>query len=340
MKKTKKYTKLAIFLIIIDVFAVTGFVLSYGPWDYLRNLLVTTAMTTKDHKYLAHILYTDEMIKEIMNNNYVKDNGQSTNASEITIGQIEEKSTYDSIYEEQILKRDPEHEDYKIIPLSGSGYKGYMGVIYDPSRISLLLAPKFGQTGEFLQTMAKDAGATLAINASGFVDINERGNGGQPTGTIIKDSKIVWQGNETGYSGGIAGFNKDNVLVLTHGTAEQAIADGMRDAVEFGPFLIVNGEPAIIKGNGGWGTAPRTVLAQRKDGIVLFVIIDGRQPGYSIGINMPDLVDLLLKYKAYNAVNLDGGASSSLVENGKIVNKPCAISVTGERMIPNGWIFK
>ncbi len=340
MKKTKKYTKLAIFLIIMDVFAITGFVLSYGPWDYLRNLLVTTAMTTKDHKYLAHILYTDEMIKEIMNNNYVKDNGQSTNASEITIGQIEEKSTYDSIYEEQILKRDPEHEDYKIIPLSGSGYKGYMGVIYDPSRISLLLAPKFGQTGEFLQTMAKDAGATLAINASGFVDINERGNGGQPTGTIIKDSKIVWQGNETGYSGGIAGFNKDNVLVLTHGTAEQAIADGMRDAVEFGPFLIVNGEPAIIKGNGGWGTAPRTVLAQRKDGIVLFVIIDGRQPGYSIGINMPDLVDLLLKYKAYNAVNLDGGASSSLVENGKIVNKPCAISVTGERMIPNGWIFK
>lgn len=340
MKKTKKYTKLAIFLIIMDVFAITGFVLSYGPWDYLRNLLVTTAMTTKDHKYLAHILYTDEMIKEIMNNNYVKDNGQSTNASEITIGQIEEKSTYDSIYEEQILKRDPEHEDYKIIPLSGSGYKGYMGVIYDPSRISLLLAPKFGQTGEFLQTMAKDAGATLAINASGFVDINERGNGGQPTGTIIKDSKIVWQGNETGYSGGIAGFNKDNVLVLTHGTAEQAIADGMRDAVEFGPFLIVNGEPAIIKGNGGWGTAPRTVLAQRKDGIVLFVIIDGRQPGYSIGINMPDLVELLLKYKAYNAVNLDGGASSSLVENGKIVNKPCAISVTGERMIPNGWIFK
>lgn len=340
MKKTKKYTKLAIFLIIMDVFAITGFVLSYGPWDYLRNLLVTTAMTTKDHKYLAHILYTDEMIKEIMNNNYVKDNGQSTNASEITIGQIEEKSTYDSIYEEQILKRDPEHEDYKIIPLSGNGYKGYMGVIYDPSRISLLLAPKFGQTGEFLQTMAKDAGATLAINASGFVDINERGNGGQPTGTIIKDSKIVWQGNETGYSGGIAGFNKDNVLVLTHGTAEQAIADGMRDAVEFGPFLIVNGEPAIIKGNGGWGTAPRTVLAQRKDGIVLFVIIDGRQPGYSIGINMPDLVDLLLKYKAYNAVNLDGGASSSLVENGEIVNKPCAISVTGERMIPNGWIFK
>ena len=74
MKKTKKYTKLAIFLILMDVFAITGFVLSYGPWDYLRNLLVTTAMTTKDHKYLAHILYTDEMIKEIMNNNYVKDN--------------------------------------------------------------------------------------------------------------------------------------------------------------------------------------------------------------------------------------------------------------------------
>lgn len=340
MNKNKKYFKLAIFLIIMDIFTLTGFILSYGPWDYLRNLLVTTAMTTKEHKYLAHILYTDEMIKDIMNNNYVKDNGLSTDASEITIGQIEEKTTYDSIYEEQILKRDPEHEDYKIIEVSGSGYKGFIGVIYDPSRVSLLLAPKFGQTGEFLQTMAKDAGAKLAINASGFIDINERGDGGQPTGTIIKDGKIVWTGKETGYSGGIAGFNKDNVLVLTHSTAEEAVNSGIRDAVEFGPFLIVNGVPAIIKGNGGWGTAPRTVLAQRKDGIVLFVIIDGRQPGYSVGINMPDLVELLLKYKAYNAVNLDGGASSSLVENGEIVNKPCAVSVTGERLIPNGWIFK
>lgn len=340
MKKTKKYTKLAIFLLLMDLFALTGFFLSYGPWDYLRNLLVTTAMTTKSHKYLAHTLYTESQIKEILSNNYVKESGEDTNASEITIGQIEEKSTYDSIYEEQILKRDPDHKDYKIVPISGSGYKGFIGVIYDPSKISLLLSPKFGQTGEFLQTMAKDAGAKLAINASGFIDINERGNGGQPTGTIIKDGEIIWRGKSTGYSGGIAGFNKDNVLVLTHSTPEDAVANGMRDAVEFGPFLIVNGTPSIIKGNGGWGSAPRTVLAQRKDGIVLFVIIDGRQPGYSIGINMPTLTDLLLKYKAYNAVNLDGGASSSLVENGKIINKPCAISVTGERLIPNGWIYK
>lgn len=340
MKKTKKYTKLAMFLLIMDVFALTGFFLSYGPWGYLRNLLVTTAMTTKSHKYLAHTLYTEHQIKEILSNNYVKESGEDTNASEVTIGQVEEKNTYDSIYEEQILKRDPEHKDYKIVPISGSGYKGFIGVIYDPSRISLLLSPKFGQTGEFLQTMAKDAGAKLAINASGFIDINERGNGGQPTGTIIKDGQIVWRGKSTGYSGGIVGFNKDHVLVLTHATPEEAVENGMRDAVEFGPFLIVNGTPSIIKGNGGWGSAPRTVLAQRKDGIVLFVIIDGRQPGYSIGINMPTLTDLLLKYKAYNAVNLDGGASSSLVENGKIINKPCAISVTGERLIPNGWIYK
>lgn len=340
INKNKKYPKLAIILILMDVFALTGFVLSYGPWDYLRNLLVTTAMTTKDHKYLAHILYTEDQIKDIMNSNYVIDSGENTNASEITIGQIEEKTTYDSIYEEQILKRDPEHEDYKVVPISGSGYKGFIGVIYDPSRVSLMLAPKLGQTGQFLQTMSKDTGATLAINASGFIDINERGNGGQPTGTIIKDGEIKWRGKATGYSGGLAGFNKDNILVLTHETPEQAVANGMRDAVEFGPFLIVNGTPAFIKGNGGWGTAPRTVLAQRKDGIVLFVVIDGRQPGYSMGINMVDLTELLKKYKAYNAVNLDGGASSSIVENGKILNKPCAISVTGERLIPNGWIFK
>ena len=66
MKKTKKYTKLAIFLILMDVFAITGFVLSYGPWDYLRNLLVTTAMTTMSHHYLARTFYSDEMIRKVL----------------------------------------------------------------------------------------------------------------------------------------------------------------------------------------------------------------------------------------------------------------------------------
>ena len=336
----KKKKKTAIVLLIIDVCIVICFFLAYGPFSYLRELYITTAMTTMNHKYLARTIYTEDIIKDVLDSNYVKESGESTDVSDIVIGNIDDSGDYDSIYEEQILTRDPEHPDYKLIPLKGSNYQGYMVAVYDPSRIELVMTNKLGTVGQFLRELVVDNNAVLGINASGFVDTNEMGNGGDPTGIVIQDGKVIWDSTKTGYSGGIAGFTKDNKLVLTKGTAEEAIQAGVEDAVEFGPFLIVNGEAAEIKGNGGWGIAPRTVLAQRKDGIVLFVVIDGRQPGYSLGISMTELTKLLQRYKAHNAVNLDGGASSSLAIGNETITKPCGYSATGERRIPNAWVFK
>ena len=336
----KKKKKTAIVLLIIDVCIVICFFLAYGPFSYLRELYITTAMTTMNHKYLARTIYTDDIINDVLDSNYVKESGESTDVSDIVIGNIDDSGDYDSIYEEQILARDPEHPDYKLIPLKGSNYQGYMVAVYDPSRIELVMTNKLGTVGQFLRELVVDNNAVLGINASGFVDTNEMGNGGDPTGIVIQDGKVIWDSTKTGYSGGIAGFTKDNKLVLTKGTAEEAIQAGVEDAVEFGPFLIVNGEAAEIKGNGGWGIAPRTVLAQRKDGIVLFVVIDGRQPGYSLGISMTELTKLLQRYKAHNAVNLDGGASSSLAIGNETITKACGYSATGERRIPNAWVFK
>lgn len=336
----KKRKKLAIFLIVMDVFVVIGFFITYGPFSYVRDLVVTTSMTTMTHKYIARTFYTEEMIDKILSNNYVKENYEDTNTSDITIGTGKEADSYDSIYDEQILKRDPDHKDYKVIPISGTGYKGYIGVVYDPARVTLGMTPNLGNRGAFLRDIVTDNQAILGMNASGFLDPNEYGNGGAPTGIIIKDSKLIWTDRSTGTAGGIAGFNKNNILVLTKSTPEEAIQNGMRDAVEFGPFLMVNGKAADIRGNGGWGVAPRSVLAQRKDGIVLFIVIDGRQPGYSLGASMEEMIEILTRYKAHNAVNLDGGASSSLVENGNTVSKPCGYSTNGERLVPNGWIMK
>ena len=123
-------------------------------------------------------------------------------------------------------------------------------------------------------------------------------------------------------------------------TAEQAVKAGIRDAVDFGPFLIVNGKPSFVKGNGGWGSAPRSAIAQRKDGIVLFLVMDGRDYAHGIaGADMVDLTEILLNYGAYNAANLDGGTSCGLVIDNKLVNKP--INGNGQnltRAIPNAWI--
>ncbi|MBE6143989.1 MAG: phosphodiester glycosidase family protein [Firmicutes bacterium] len=338
--KTRKIKPLLKILIGIDVLVAICFFLTYGPINYFRDFLITTAMTTKSHKYLARIFYSENIINEVLSNNYVAGFNEDTDASKVTVGK--ETTNYSSVYEKQILERDKD-ELYKLIEFKYNGYDVYLTAIYDPSRVKLATTRYIGYRGEYLVDMAKNYNAKVAINAGGFVDPGGEGNGGTPLGTVIEDGKIIWDsGNAVG---GIAGFNKDNVLVLMNGTAKQAIDQGIRDAVQFGPFLIVNGKSANISGNGGWGINPRTVLAQRKDGIVLFLVIDGNgQNKYNWsgrgGVDMNGLIEILERYNAYNAVNMDGGASTTLVVEQKLYNKPCGYGLTGERALPNGWIVK
>ncbi len=59
--------------------------------------------------------------------------------------------------------------------------------------------------------------------------------------------------------------------------------------------------------------------------------VDGRQPGVSVGMTLPGLAELLLEFGAVEAINLDGGGSTTMVVKGKIVNKPS--DQTGERPV-------
>lgn len=169
----RKKKKTAIFLIIIDVCMIICFFLAYGPFSYLRELYITTAMTTMSHKYLARTIYTEDIINDVLDGNYVKEANENTDTSDIVIGNIDDSGEYDSIYDEQILTRDPAHPEYKLIPLKGNGYQGYMVAIYDPSRVELVMTNKLGRVGQFLRELVVDNQAILGMNASGFVDQNE-----------------------------------------------------------------------------------------------------------------------------------------------------------------------
>ncbi len=67
---------------------------------------------------------------------------------------------------------------------------------------------------------------------------------------------------------------------------------------------------------------PRTALGATKDGTLLFVVVDGRQPGYSLSLSMIGLARLMRRLGAVTAVNLDGGGASTMVVNGQVVNRP------------------
>jgi len=76
---------------------------------------------------------------------------------------------------------------------------------------------------------------------------------------------------------------------------------------------------------------PRTAIAKLKSGQILLATVDGRQPGESIGMSLTMLADLLLEFGAVEAINLDGGGSTTMVIRNKIVNKPS--DAAGERPI-------
>ena len=332
-----KFFKVILILFILGI--VTGGTLLYGPWHGFRDWLITTAMTTLSHQYLATWFYSDETIAEVMANNAVIETGEITNAEEVEIVAVIEEEKYENEYEEAILKKDDDNDLYKVIDIKGEGYTGHLVAIYDPSKISVCTTKYLGTKGQYLVDMADENDAVVAINGGGFYDPNYNSLGGTPQGIVIKDGKIVT--NRTyKKTGGIIGFTNENKLVLGKMTAKEALNKGIRDAVTFGPFLIVNGKPSFIKGNGGWGTAPRSAIGQRKDGIVLFLVIDGRMIKRP-GADMVDLTEIMQNYGAYNAANLDGGTSCGLVVEGELINDP--VNGNGKhktRMIATGFIVK
>lgn len=340
-KKSTKNIK-RVFVLLFSLFIMglsSGMFLLYGPWSWVRDRLITTAMTTMSHQYLATWFYDSKTIAQVLANNRVVEPDEDTNPNEINIGANTNVTKYSSKYEKDILEHDKD-ATYKIINVSGLKYKGYLVAIYDPSKVKIATAKRLGVSGQLLTTIAKDNNAEVAMNAGGFYDPTWTSNGSTPHGTVIKDSKIIWDYTDANVGGGFVGFTEDDVLVLGRMSAYQALNKyKMRDAIEFGPFLVVNGKASFVGGDGGWGIAPRTAIGQRKDGIVLFLVIDGRQAGHSIGADMNDLSDIMVKYGAYNAANMDGGSSTALVVKNKVYNKPCCAK-GGLRGIPTAWIVE
>ncbi len=325
-------TLIAIGLVAIDI-------LLYGRNNKFRDWLITNAMTTMNHRYLATWFYTDEEINEVLSRNRVIEVDEDTNTDLITVGEIEEVTEYANEYERQVLERE-EGQEYKIIEINEDSFDAYMAVIYDPSRISVATTNSLKYSGQYLVDIAKQNDALVAINGGGFSDSGGNGTGGTPLGITFSNGKFVYNYGGKNETFSLVGFNNENKLVLGKYTQTQALNNEIRDAVTFSPFLIVNGQASFVEGNGGWGVAPRTAIGQRQDGIVLFLVVDGRRITKQ-GAGMKDLVQIMQNYGAYNAANLDGGTSSTMVVENEIINDPMDASGNHRtRPIATSFIFK
>ena len=315
--------------------------LLYGPWNGFRDWLITTAMTTYSHQYLATWFYSDETIQDCLNRNKVIQMTGYTDENLIRIIDYSKKKNikYDNEYERQILEKDDKNNDYKIIEIDdGKDCHGYMAVIYDPSRVELVAASELGNNRLYLTDISEKSNALVAINAGGFEGGYEgRTDMAKYLGVTISDDKII----STSQSADIIGFNKHNKLILGNFSSENAVANNIRDCITFTPYLMMNGKNAEVLGNGGWGKAARSAIGQRADGIVLFLALDGdRIKGK--GATMQDLIDIFQKYGAINAANLDGGNSTTMTVHDKVVSVPPVAGTTSEwvRPIPTAFVLR
>ena len=231
---------------------------------------------------------------------------------------------------DQVLAIDTEN-GITIVRVEGEGYVGRLAIVKNPEQVGLGLSLNFGKSGSIIADIAESSDAVLAINASGFYDPGGHGNGGTPHGLVIKDGELLsgWIGNNNK----AIGFDSSDQLNI-----EQYREDNdFRDAVEFKPLLVLDGEKAI-SGSAGWGIQPRSAIGQRQDGQVLLLVVDGRQPGYSIGCTMGDLADIMVRYGAEQACNLDGGSSSIMYFHGRKITQPSAGDKENGRLLPNAFI--
>ncbi len=322
--------------LLIVLFIITLFfgLLFYGPVSTFKEFFITTTFSTGKHRFLAELFYSEEEIYKVLNDNKIEEGREVTDQSLINFS---DNYVFHNKYEKQILKHKKD-DLYKVIDIYGKGYNGFLVAIYDPSKVLVATSKYLGKSGEKITSIAKRYKAKVVMNACGFYDPDWKSNGASVHGTLIKNGKIIASNPDAINSGGFIGFSQDNKLVLGKFSKHKAL-EIYRDAIEFGPFLIINGKSVKVSGNGGLGIAPRSAIGQRKDGIVLFLVINGRIPS-SIGADMNDLIKIFKNYGAINAANLDGGSSTELYVDGKVINTPTGGGVDGLRKMPAYFLLK
>lgn len=208
-------------------------------------------------------------------------------------------------------------------------FRGHVMAVNEPGAVKVAMAK--GGPGNLQTTsgMAAEAGAVAAVNGGGFFIRPTPGKPlFYPLYYTVQDGQLVSQVSRHSSEILVGLTGKGTLVGGTYAGAAAIKKAGIMEGVSFQPQLIKNGE-GLHKPGGA--AHPRTAVGQKKDGTLIFVVIDGRRPGWSAGVTLHQLQEVLLEMGAYNAFNLDGGGSSSMVFQNQVLNKPSDSS--GERCV-------
>lgn len=342
-----------------------------------RDIYIETAMTTGDHQWLATAIIPGYIINEVMNvetdqtiiggiGNLTHDTAEPDDPTHPLVPDNDPAVTDDNPSGEHPHVPDPPKQETDILKLntlevgkkdyagnkvllidkeeglyvaeiSTLSYKGRVMLIDDPSRIFVGTTPEKKTRGYRIREMANYYGGIIAgINASGFNDPNDSGDGKDIIGFCMSEG-AAW-GYYTSSMASIV-LTKDNHLAV--GYISDWSSWNIRDGMQFGPVLIADGEQIVdSKSTAGYGIHPRTAIGQREDGVIILLVIDGRDPLYSIGCTVGDLSGIMASYGAVNAGCCDGGSSCVLMYNDEVLNHNSSANPTYGRRLPNAFLVR
>lgn len=315
-KKNNKLKSLLIFLAFELFFLslTTPLLIFYGPFENVKSTITGISWNSFSYKFIAKTFLSDNAIARILGDGYAISNINTEDIKILKFG----------------IKHTSKIESFDV---ESSNFNGKMLVIQDPTRIKVGYSNQIPRAGETTSSIARRSGAIAAINGGGFIDTKWAGTGGAPLGFIISNGKYIsGESKDKNSKKDTIAFTDDGMLIVGKHSQNDLKKYNVKEAISFGPPLVVNGKPTINKGDGGWGISPRTVIGQKDDGSVLFLVIDGRSIK-SFGATLKEVQDIMLKYGAVNAANLDGGSSATMYYEDRVINTPS--DALGERSVPS-----
>lgn len=316
------------FIIALLITAVIAdLIVLHGPSKAARDRFVLTVTETSAAKFLATWFLSDETVKSIVEGNAIIDSGETTDTTLIKLPGTDDPGDAQNPGD---TTPSVDINSVQLIDIKGKTYQGKLLIVQNPKRVYIGTPEAYGDDREGVSTidMVRNDNALYGINGGGFFDTG-KGNGGVPTGRensdgiVISGGKLMWGSRSSEYE--VIGINKQGILVLGKMTAQQALDSGIVEALNFGPYLVMNGEACEVGGFTEAGLNPRTAIGQRADGAMLLLTIDGRQPS-SMGATYEDLIEIMMNYGAVNAANLDGGSSTYMAQNSETENNPQIIT--------------
>ncbi len=312
IKKWKTKIVILFFVYQLLFIVVTAPIYIYkGPFITLKKMVVATIMGTQHQYFVTSFLSQDEI------NRIIKSSNLSQNTNKVKVNKVKIKINNNK--NNEIIR-------YNIKPDSGR-YDGYLLEIPPSFKVKVAYTNKLGSQGQRTSEMAKNHDALAAINGGSFHDNTNNSYGGSaafPGGFVISNNIVAYKEVGEDVPCSVTAFTKSGRLLVGNYSINELKKSDVSEALCFRPpALIINTKSQINADDAGSdGFQPRTAIGQTSDGTILFLVMDGRENLVKSGATLKDAQDELLKHGAVNATCLDGGFSSTLYYDGKVINNP------------------